>query len=91
MGKAGNRTGESIVRMLADAGFTIKLKLIPGSDWHTVITQPLKQSHTQIVSKRLSSGLLRSTGLQHSAAAFRTAIQCRRLAQRHIRPFGRSG
>jgi oligopeptide transport system substrate-binding protein len=49
MGAAGNRAGGSIVRMLADAGFTVRLKLIPGSDWHTVITQPLQQSHTQIV------------------------------------------
>jgi ABC-type oligopeptide transport system substrate-binding subunit len=49
MGAAGNSAGESIVRMLADAGFTIRLKLIPSSDWHTVVTQPLEQSNTQIV------------------------------------------
>jgi ABC-type oligopeptide transport system substrate-binding subunit len=48
-GAASAKAGESIVRMLADAGFTIRLKLIPGSEWHTVVTHPLDQSHTQIV------------------------------------------
>jgi ABC-type oligopeptide transport system substrate-binding subunit len=35
--------------MLAAAGFTVRLKLIPGSEWHNVVTRPLDQSHTQIV------------------------------------------
>lgn len=48
-GISSRKAGESIVRMLADAGFTIRLKLIPSSDWHTVVTHPLDQIHTQII------------------------------------------
>ncbi|HEX6507477.1 MAG TPA: ABC transporter substrate-binding protein [Chloroflexota bacterium] len=49
MGASSRTVGQSIVRMLADAGFTASLKLIPGSEWHTVVTHPLDQSHTQII------------------------------------------
>jgi ABC-type oligopeptide transport system substrate-binding subunit len=48
-GASNAKAGESIVRMLAAAGFTVRLKLIPGSEWHNVVTRPLDQSHTQIV------------------------------------------
>jgi ABC-type transport system substrate-binding protein len=48
-GVSSRIAGASIVRMLADAGFHITLKLISNSDWHTVVTHPLDQSHTQIV------------------------------------------
>jgi oligopeptide transport system substrate-binding protein len=48
-GASSSAVGESIVRMLAAAGFTIRLKLIPSSEFHTVVTHPLEQSHTQIV------------------------------------------
>jgi ABC-type transport system substrate-binding protein len=49
IGPSSAQTGGSIVRMLAAAGFNVRLKLIPSIDWHTIVTHPLDQSGTQIV------------------------------------------
>jgi ABC-type oligopeptide transport system substrate-binding subunit len=48
-GVSSAQEGESIVRMMAAAGFTVRLNLIPSSEFHTIVTQPLARSHTQIV------------------------------------------
>jgi oligopeptide transport system substrate-binding protein len=48
-GISSHSVGASMVRMLADAGFHITLKLISNTAWHNVVTHPLDQGQTQIV------------------------------------------